>query len=80
VTRAIDVSREHFLHVEGQASPEKSASASEDLATIFGRSSDRYSAALRLHGKSPSRRGVRASLQHPNSQGPAAARQEIHAN
>jgi DNA-binding GntR family transcriptional regulator len=64
VARAIDVSRDHFLHVEGRLRLEKDASASQDLASIFGRSSDRPSGALRLHRKSPSRRGVRASLQH----------------
>src|SRR6266702_7069274 len=58
VTRAIDVSREHFLHVEGRLRLEKEPSASEDLAAIFGRGNERQSSAVRLHRKSPSRRGV----------------------
>jgi DNA-binding GntR family transcriptional regulator len=67
VARAIDVSREHFLHVEARLRLEKDASASEDLAAIFGHGSDRQSGAVRLHRKSPDRRGTRASLQHPES-------------
>lgn len=67
IARAIEVSRDHFLHVEGRLRLEKEASASEDLAAIFGRGSDRQSGAVRLHRKSPSRPGVRASLQHPKS-------------
>jgi DNA-binding GntR family transcriptional regulator len=67
VTRAIDVSRDHFLHVEGRLRLEKDASVPEDLVSIFGRSSDRQSGAVRLHRKSPSRLGVRASLRHPKS-------------
>jgi hypothetical protein len=67
VTRAIDVSRDHFLHVEGRLRLEKEASASEDLAAIFGRGNDRESGAVRLHRKSPRRPGTRASLQHPKS-------------
>jgi hypothetical protein len=50
--------------VEGRLRLEKEPSASEDLAAIFGRN-DRQGGAARLHRKSPSRRGVRASLQHP---------------
>jgi DNA-binding GntR family transcriptional regulator len=67
VTRAIDVSREHFLHVEGRLRLEKEASASEDLAAIFGRHNDRHGGAVRLHRKSPSRQSVRTSLRHPQS-------------
>src|SRR5258708_15743595 len=67
VARAIEVSRDHFLHVEGRLRLEKDASASEDLAAIFGRGIDRPSGAARLHRKSPTRPGTRTSLRHPQS-------------
>jgi DNA-binding GntR family transcriptional regulator len=67
VARAIDVSRDHFLHVEGRLRLEKDPSASEDLAAIFGRANERQGGAVRLHRKSPSQRGMRASLQHTES-------------
>src|SRR5882757_6789121 len=54
VMRAIELSREHFLHVEGRLRLEKDASASEDLAAIFGRSNEHQSGTARLHRKSPS--------------------------
>ena len=67
IARAIEVSRDHFLHVEGRLRLEKEASASEDLAAIFGRHNDRHGGAARLHRKSPSRQSVRTSLRHPQS-------------
>src|SRR5712671_3394190 len=67
VMRAIELSREHFIHVESRLRLDKEASASEDLAAIFGRHNDRHSGAVRLHRKSPSRQSVRTSLRHPQS-------------
>jgi DNA-binding GntR family transcriptional regulator len=67
ITRAIDVSREHFLHVEGRLRIEQEPAASEDLASIFGRHNDRHSGPVRLHRKSSSRQSVRTSLRHPES-------------
>jgi len=55
-----------FVQNRNRLRLEKEASASEDLAAIFGRS-DRQSGAVRLHRKSPRRPGTRASLQHPKS-------------
>lgn len=67
VQRAIDVSREHFLHVEGRLQLEKDESASEDLAAIFGRGGDRHSGAARVHRKSPAKQSARTSLAHPET-------------